>query len=461
MSEPWKAYVAGAWRQTAETREIRSPWDGAVVGTVCQAGPAELEAAIAGAAAALPATRALSAYERARICLDVARTLAARREELGQLMCREGAKPISDARAEVDRAVHSFELAAGEAERLGGEMIPLDLRPASAGRFGVTRRVPVGPVAAISPFNFPLNLAVHKVAPAIAAGCPVVLKPAPQTPIVCLELARAIEATAWPRAAFSVVPSSPEVADVLVTDERLKLLTFTGSPGVGWELKRRSGKKKVVLELGANSAVIVDAGADLGWAVPRIVYGAYSYAGQKCISVQRVFAHRSIHDAFVDRLIAESRKVKVGDPADPDVLVGPLIDEAAARRVEAWIEEARAGGAQILVGGPRQGAVIPPTVIAKAPRGAKVSCAEVFGPVVTVDPFDRWEDALAAVNDSEFGLQAGLFTESLDHALAAFADLEVGGVILNDIPTYRIDHMPYGGVKDSGFGREAEAVRND
>jgi len=447
-------FVAGTWRQTAEKATIRAPYDGAELCTVSLAGPKDIEDAIAGAVTSFETTKRMPTWERAEICRKVARGFAERKDELAMAMCLEGGKPINDARAEVDRASHCFEVAASEAEAMGGEFMPLDLRASSPGRFGITKRVPVGPISAISPFNFPLNLAVHKVAPAMAAGCSIVLKPAPQTPTVCLQLAEIIDAAGWPKGALSVVPSLPQVADALVTDERMKLLTFTGSPEVGWELKKRSGKKKVVLELGANAAVIVDEGADLGFAIPRIVYGAYSYAGQKCISVQRIYVHEKIYDTFMEKFLAATAKVKVGDPTDPDVLVGPLVNEAAAKRVEAWIEEAKQRGATVLHGGPRKGNIIPATVLANVPSDAKVSCAEVFGPVCTVDKFSKYEDVLARVNDSPFGLQAGVFTENLDRALAAWHELDVGGVIVNDIPTWRIDPMPYGGVKNSGLGRE-------
>lgn len=447
-------FVAGEWRQTSSTVEVRAPFDGSVVNTVCLAGPRDIDDAIAGAVSSFDKTKRLATWERAEICRKTARRFAERREELAMGMVNEGGKPIGDARAEVDRAVHCFETAAAEAENLGGEMMPLDLRATSPGRMGITRRVPVGPITAISPFNFPLNLAVHKVAPAIAAGCPVVLKPAPQTPTVCLQLAEIVDEAGWPKGALSVVPSNPDVADKLVTDERMKLLTFTGSPHVGWALKAKSGKKKVVLELGSNSAVIVDEGTDLGFAVPRIVYGSYSYAGQKCIKVQRLFVHERIYDAFLEKFLAATAKVKSGDPKDPDVLNGPLINEAAAKRVDEWIEEAKARGAQVLAGGPRKGNVVPPTVLTNVPTDTKVSCAEVFGPVVVVDKFTDFNDALRRVNDSAFGLQAGVFTEHLDRVMDAWRELDVGGVIVNDIPTWRIDPMPYGGVKDSGLGRE-------
>jgi glyceraldehyde-3-phosphate dehydrogenase (NADP+) len=424
------------------------------VAEIAECGPTDLEEAIAAAAAVAPSCRKLPSYTRARVCTEVAQALAQRKDALAESMVLEAGKPIADARGEVDRAVYCFELAASEVERLSGESMPLDLTPASPGRLGITRRVPVGPVGAISPFNFPINLAVHKVAPAIAAGCPVVLKPAPQTPTACLILAEAIDATSWPKGALSVVPSAPQVADVLVTDERIRLLSFTGSAKVGWDMKRRAGRKKVVLELGDTASVIVEDDAALDYAIPRIVYGGFSYAGQKCISVQRILVREPFYKKFTERLVDATRKVKAGDPRDPSVLVGPLINEGAARRIETWIEEAKAGGAEVLLGGPRQGNVIPPTILTNVPREAKVCTEEVFGPVVVLEPYRAFEDAVAQVNRSDYGLQTGVFTERIDRALAAFEELEVGGVILNDVPTYRSDAMPYGGVKNSGFGRE-------
>jgi len=454
MPAPRRPYVAGKFVSTTQRMTIRSPYDGAAVNEIELAGPAELEAAIAGAATAFERTRRLATWERAAICRDIARGFAARKEEIALTMVHEGGKPISDALGEMDRAVHCFEVAAAECERMGGEMMPLDLRAHSSGRMGITRRVPVGPISAISPFNFPINLAVHKLAPAIAAGCPVVLKPAPQTPTAALQIAEIIDATAWPKGALSVVPSLPAVADVLVTDERMKLLSFTGSPQVGWALKARAGKKKVVLELGSNSAVILEEDAALGFAIPRLVYGSYSYAGQKCISVQRIYVHQKIYDHFVAGFVAASRDVKSGDPRDKAVINGPLIDSAAADRVETWIAEAKAEGASALLEGPRQGNVIPPTILSSVPESAKVYSQEAFGPVVTVEPYTDFGGALDAVNRSVFGLQAGVFTERIDRALAAWDQLEMGAVIVNDIPTWRIDPMPYGGVKDSGLGRE-------
>jgi acyl-CoA reductase-like NAD-dependent aldehyde dehydrogenase len=448
------AYLAGRFTSTSTQHTLRRPFDGSPIGQVSLCGPAEIELALAAGAAAAPETARLASHERASICRAVAAGLTARSAEIAEGMVAESGKPVGDAQAEVARAIHCFEIAAAEAERIYGEMIPLDLRPASAGRYGVTRRFPVGLVAGIAPFNFPLNLAVHKVAPAIAAGCPIVLKPATQTPTSCLKLAEIIDGTAWPKGALSVVPASREAAEPLVSDERVQLLSFTGSPAVGWAMKARSGKKKVVLELGGNAAAIVDESADLAQAIPKLIYGAFSYAGQKCISVQRIFVHRSRWDELRERFVAAAREVRLGDPMVKENLVGPMIDEANARRIEEWIGEATSLGATVLLGGPRQGALVPPTVLTGVPRQARLDKEEAFGPTVNLEPVDSFAAAIARVNDSSFGLQCGVFTNSLDNTLAAFERIVVGAVIVNDAPSYRIDHMPYGGVKDSGFGRE-------
>jgi glyceraldehyde-3-phosphate dehydrogenase (NADP+) len=454
MPQEFAAYLAGRWVKTNERRELRAPFDGSPFATVHLCGPAELDEAIAAGVRAAPAVAQLAAFERATICRTVAARVRSRREELALGMCQESGKPIGDAYAEVDRAEHCFELAAAEAERLGGEVIPLDLRPASRDRWGLTRRFPVGLVAGISPFNFPLNLAVHKIAPALAAGCPIVLKPATQTPTSTLRLAEIIDDTPWPKGALSVLPATRQAADVLTTDERIQMLSFTGSAEVGWGMKARAGKKKVVLELGGNAAAIVDESADLDHAIPKLIYGAFSYAGQKCISVQRIFVHARRWDAFVSGFVELARRVRCGDPRDPEVLVGPMIDEANARRVEEWIEEARRLGAALLLEGPRRGTFVPPTVLAGVPRAAKLDREEAFGPTVNLEKVGSFDEAVARVNDSSFGLQCGVFTRDLVHAWRAFERIAVGGVIINDSPSYRIDHMPYGGIKDSGFGRE-------
>jgi glyceraldehyde-3-phosphate dehydrogenase (NADP+) len=364
-------------------------------------------------------------------------------------------KALRDATAEVERASMTFHVAAEEARRLGGEVVPMDLAPHGTGRIAFTRRLPVGPVAAISPFNFPLNLSAHKIAPAIAAGNPVVLKPATKTPLAATYLAEMLLAAGLPAGAISVLPMPRNVGDRLVTDPRFKVLTFTGSSPVGWDMKNRAGRKKVILELGGNAGVIVDESADQPFAAKRIAAGGFALAGQSCISVQRVYVHERIVDGFSSQLLALVNALKVGDPLDPGTDVGPMIDEGEAVRVDAWVREAVAAGARILTGGRRLGgAMYAPTVLTDVPAEAKVCAAEVFAPLVGIYPFARFEDALREVNRSAFGLQAGVFTSNLEHTLRAFDELEVGGVIVNDVPTWRTDQMPYGGVKDSGLGRE-------
>jgi glyceraldehyde-3-phosphate dehydrogenase (NADP+) len=335
-----------------------------------------------------------------------------------------------------------------------GETIPLDIHPASKGRTGITRRFPIGPIAAISPFNFPLNLAAHKISPAIAAGCTVVLKPPSKDPLTMLTIAEIIDGTGLPEGAVSILPMTRELGDRMVADDRFKLLSFTGSPGVGWRMKERAGKKKVVLELGGNAGVIVDASAKLDWAVARAVAGAFTYAGQVCISVQRMFIHESIFDTFLERFIEGARALKVGDPLDPETQLGPMVDASQAQRTERWVDEAVAMGGRVLLGGKAEGSFFPPTVLVDTPKEAQICSNEAFAPVVVAFPFADLGEAIREVNDSLYGLQTGVFTNDLDHAWQAFNELEVGGVIVNDVPMYRIDHMPYGGVKDSGLGRE-------
>ena len=380
--------------------------------------------------------------------------MKARREELGRLIALEAGKPIRDALVEVDRATLTFRLGAEEAERMTGEVIPLDLLPSSKDRVGITRRFPIGPIAAISPFNFPLNLAAHKLSPAIASGNPIVLKPPSKDPLTMLTVAEIVEAAGVPAGSVSILPMTRELGDRMVADPRFKLLTFTGSPSVGWRMKERAGKKRVVLELGGNAGVIVDKTADLDWAVKRCLVGGFSYAGQVCISVQRAFVHEDIWDAFMDKFIAGAKALKVGDPIDPTTDVGPMVDTTAAGRTQRWVDEAVALGGN----GParRQGRrrVLPADVLTDVPTTAQVCSNEAFAPLVVAFPFRDLDDAIARVNDSMFGLQTGVFTNDLAGAWRAFSELEVGGVIINDVPTYRIDHMPYGGVKDSGLGRE-------
>jgi glyceraldehyde-3-phosphate dehydrogenase (NADP+) len=452
---PHPIFLAGRWADSPELLPVDNPArPGELAGATYQATAEQVEEAVAAAVAAFEETRRLPAYERGRILREISAGIKERREELGRLIALEAGKPIRDALTEVDRAVLTFRLGAEEAERMYGELIPLDLMASSKGRVGITRRFPVGPVLGISPFNFPLNLAAHKLAPAIAAGCSIVLKPPSKDPLTMLTVAEIIERTGLPAGAVSILPMSRELGDRLVADPRFKLLSFTGSPSVGWRMKERAGKKKVVLELGGNAGVIVDASADLDWAVKRILVGAFTYAGQICISVQRIFVHESVWQPFMDRFLAGAAALKVGDPLDPATDLGPMVDRAAAERTQRWVDEAVAMGGKVLLGGRADGAYFPPTVLVETPVTAQVCSNEAFAPLVVAFPFSDFDAAIRAVNDSSFGLQTGVFTNDLDHAWRAFGELEVGGVIVNDIPTYRIDHMPYGGVKDSGLGRE-------
>jgi acyl-CoA reductase-like NAD-dependent aldehyde dehydrogenase len=448
-------FLAGRWVDSPDPLVVTNPADPSnPAGSTFHATEAQYEEAVEAAVAAFEITRTLPAYERGRILREISAGIKGRREELGRLLSMEAGKPIRDALVEVDRAVVTFRLGAEEAERMVGETIPLDITPSSKGRVGITRRFPIGPVAAISPFNFPLNLAAHKVAPAIAAGCSIVLKPPSKDPLTMLTVAEIIEAAGPPAGSVSVLPMSREIGDRMVADPRFKLLTFTGSPSVGWRMKERAGRKKVVLELGGNAGVIVDKGADLDWAVRRCIVGAFAYAGQVCISVQRMFVHEDVWDAFMDKFVAGARALKVGDPLDASTDVGPMVDEAAASRTQRWVDEAVALGGKLLLGGTAVGTTFPPTVLTDTPVTAQVCSNEAFAPLVVAFPFRDLGDAIRQVNDSFFGLQTGVFTNDLGHAFQAFNELEVGGVIVNDVPTYRADHMPYGGVKDSGLGRE-------
>ncbi len=452
---PHKIFLAGRWVDSPDLLEIANPArPDEPAGLTYAATPEQYEEAAVAAVAAFEVTRRLPAYERAATLRNISAGIRTRREELGRLIALEAGKPIRDALVEVDRATLTFRLGAEEAERIGGEVMPLDLMASSRGRVGITRRYPAGPVAAISPFNFPLNLAAHKLAPAIAAGCSIVLKPPSKDPLTMLTVAEIVEEAGAPAGSVSVLPMSRQLGDRLVADERFKVLTFTGSPAVGWAMKARAGRKRVVLELGGNAGAIVDRTANLDWAVKRIAVGAFSYAGQVCISVQRVFVHDDVYDAFVGKLAAAASALRLGDPMEPETDLGPMVDEKAARRTQAWVDEAVAMGGRVLLGGKADGSYFAPTILADTPLSAKVCSQEAFAPLIVLFRFSDFADAVRQVNDSLYGLQAGVFTNDLANAFAAFDGLEVGGVILNDVPTYRIDHMPYGGVKDSGLGRE-------
>jgi glyceraldehyde-3-phosphate dehydrogenase (NADP+) len=454
-TSPHKILLAGRWVDSPDVLEVSNPFrTDAPAGATYQATPDQYEEGVEAAVAAFPAMRSLGAYERGAILRRISEGIRARRDELATILATEAGKPIRDAGVEVDRAVLTFRLGAEEAERMVGETIPLDLMAASRGRVGITRRFPIGPIAAISPFNFPLNLAAHKLSPAIASGNTVVLKPPSKDPLTMLTVGEIVAEAGLPDGAVSILPMSRELGDRMVADPRFKLLTFTGSPSVGWRMKERAGRKKVVLELGGNAGCIVDASADLDWAVRRMLVGGFSYAGQVCISVQRLYIHDDVYDAFMTRFLAAAAGLRLGDPLDPTTDVGPMVDPAAAARTQRWVEEATSLGGEVLLGGTADGSIFPPTVLANVPVHAQVCSNEAFAPLVVVFRFTDLGQAIREVNDSSFGLQAGVFTNDLGHAWTSFHDLEVGGVIVNDIPTYRIDHMPYGGVKESGLGRE-------
>jgi acyl-CoA reductase-like NAD-dependent aldehyde dehydrogenase len=440
--------------ETGETYEIGSPYDGSAVAVVHRAGPEEVERAIAGAVRAFEETRHLPSWRREEILTAISQGIAARRDELAQTIALEAGKPIKTARIEVDRAAFTFKIAAEESKRIYGEIVPLDWLPGNEGRRAEVHRVPLGPIAGITPFNFPLNLVAHKVAPALAAGNPIIVRPASQTPIAALVLAQIVSESGWPKDGFAVLPCSTETARPLVEDDRIKLLTFTGSPPVGWALRARAGRKRVTLELGGNAAVIVNDDADVSYAAERIAWGGFTNAGQTCISVQRVFVHERVYEAFVHELVERVEALKVGDPLDEETDVGPVIDSANAERIDEWLEEAKAAGATVLTGGEREGSVWRPTVLADLQEDLRVSCDEVFAPLVGVTKFSDVDAAIDAAGRSDFGLQGGLFTNDLRVVERAFDRIDVGGLMVNDVSTFRIDHMPYGGVKQSGAGRE-------
>jgi acyl-CoA reductase-like NAD-dependent aldehyde dehydrogenase len=444
----------GKWTEEGEIVEVHAPYDGAVVGRAFQGRREHAEAAIAAAVKAFGTTRRLPAFERQRVLRQVAQAIAQKKELFARTMAQEAGKPIKVARTEVDRAIFTFNVAAEESTRIHGEYLPLDWQEFTAGRWGIVKRFPLGPIAGITPFNFPLNLVAHKVAPAIAAGCSLVLKPAPQTPLTALLLAEAVQQAGWPDGALNVLPLSNDDAGLLVTDERIKLISFTGSATVGWDIKRRCGKKKVVLELGGNAGVIVHGDTDLAYAATRCVAGGFAYAGQTCISVQRILVERCAYGKFTELLLAGVETLKTGDPLDEACDLGPLIRESDAVRATQWVEEAVRAGARLLCGGRRKGSVMEPTVLTGTLPEMKVNCHEIFAPVVTVEAYDNFDEALRQINNSQFGLQAGIFTRDAKRLFTAFEELEVGGVIAGDVPTFRIDNMPYGGVKESGLGRE-------
>jgi acyl-CoA reductase-like NAD-dependent aldehyde dehydrogenase len=476
-TKDWPFFVAGKSRVSGDLLAVENPYNGEIVGRVYQAQVADVEEAIQTVQAGFQTTRQLPRYARAEILSNLSQLIGEREEEIATLIATEAGKPLVDARGEVARAILNCQGASEEAKRVAGHEVPLDTDASvvayqnmvdtthtvaieqsavntSAPRMAMASWFPLGPILAITPFNFPLNLALHKIAPAIAAGNSFILKPPPQTPLTPLLLGELLIEAGMPPEAFSVLPCNNELAERMVRDDRLKMVSFTGSARVGWHIKAQAGKKRVTLELGGNGGVVVDETADLDYAVRRCVRGRFVYAGQYCISVQRVFVQRNRYEEFLDRFVTETDKLRVGDPLEEENDMGSVIDEGSAHRIETWVSEAVSQGAKVLRGGQRQGTVVDPTILVDTRPEMKVEHEEIFGPVCTILPYDNWEEALARLNNSDYGLQAGVFTRDVGRAIEAFREVEAGGIIINDVPIYRIDNMPFGGLKDSGTGRE-------
>jgi acyl-CoA reductase-like NAD-dependent aldehyde dehydrogenase len=454
LRESYPLYLANEAQTPNLDLEVTDKYTGKVATRVALANAAIIDAGIAATVEAAEPMARMPAYARQAVLAHCVSRFQERFDELAYALCIEAGKPIRDARGEVTRLIDTFRIAAEESVRMTGEVQPLDISPRAKGYQGMWKRVPIGPCSFISPFNFPLNLAAHKIAPALAVGCPFVMKPASRTPLGAIIIGEILAETDLPKGAFSILPAQRDGADLFTTDERLKLLSFTGSPGVGWDLKAKAGKKKVVLELGGNAAVVVDADTDLEDAVERIIFGAFYQSGQSCIGVQRIIIHASIYDELKARLVAKTKTLIAGDPGEETTFVGPLIDEKEARRLDSWIQAAVADGATLLCGGKRDGAMLEATLLEGVGRKAALYAEEAFGPVAILSKFTDFKEALNEVNDSKFGLQAGIFTRDLYKMLEAWDHLDVGGVVIGDVPSYRVDNMPYGGVKDSGLGRE-------
>jgi acyl-CoA reductase-like NAD-dependent aldehyde dehydrogenase len=454
LKKSYPLYLANEAVQPNTDLEVTDKFTGKVATRVALADAKIIDAGIAAAVAAAEPMARMAAYERQDVLKHCVDRFTKRFDELAYALCVEAGKPIKDSRGEVGRLIDTFRIAAEESVRMTGEVQPLDISPRAKGYQGIWRRVPIGPCSFISPFNFPLNLAAHKVAPAIAVGCPFVLKPASRTPLGALIMGEVLAETDLPKGAFSILPAHRDGADLFTTDDRLKLLSFTGSPDVGWRLKAQAGKKKVVLELGGNAAVVIDHDADLDDAVYRTVFGAFYQSGQSCIGVQRIVVHEDVYEAFKKKLVAKTKTLIASNPHDEDTFVGPMIDVKEAERLDNWVQEAVAKGATLLCGGKREGAMLEATLLEGVDPATKLNTEEAFGPVAFLIPFGEWKQALDIVNDSKFGLQAGIFTRDIFKVLDAWDGLDVGGVVVNDVPSYRVDNMPYGGVKDSGLGRE-------
>ncbi|SDC95780.1 Acyl-CoA reductase [Sphingomonas sp. YR710] len=454
LQDTYPLYLANEAQQPNTDLAVTDKFTGEVATRVALADAKTIDAGIAAAVEAAEPMRHMASYERQAVLQHCVNRFTERKDELAYALCVEAGKPINDSRGEVGRLIDTFRIAAEESVRMTGEVQPLDISPRAKGYQGIWKRVPIGPCSFISPFNFPLNLAAHKIAPAIAVGCPFVMKPASRTPLGAIIMGEVLAETDLPKGAFSILPASRDGADLFTTDERLKLLSFTGSPDVGWDLKARAGKKKVVLELGGNAAVIVDQDADLDDAVARTVFGAFYQSGQSCIGVQRILVHDKVYDAFKEKLVAKTKTLIAGNPHDEATFVGPMIDVKEAARLDNWIQEAVGKGATLLCGGKREGAMLEATLLENVDRNTKINIEEAFGPAAFLIRFHEWKEAMDIVNDSKFGLQAGIFTRDIFKVLDAWDELDVGGVVVNDVPSYRVDNMPYGGVKDSGLGRE-------
>ena len=454
MEKTYPYYLANAPRRPNTDLEVIDKYSGETATRVALADGRAIEEAIAAAHRATGSMRRMRPYERRQVLQHCVERFSERAEELALALCVEAGKPIVDSRGEVSRLIDTFRLAAEESVRIPGEVLNLEISPRARGYRGMTQRVPIGACSFISPFNFPLNLAAHKVAPALAAGCPFVLKPASATPVGAILIGEVLAETDLPEGAFSVLPCRREGAGAFATDERFKLLSFTGSPEVGWALKARAGRKKVILELGGNAACIVDADADMDDAVARLVFGAFYQSGQSCIGVQRIMVHEAIYTELRERLVAATTRLKAGDPREESTFIGPIISEKEAERLESWIREAVDAGGRLLCGGRRDGALLEATLLEDVPRDLPICAREAFGPVAVLSRFSEFDEAIREVNDSVFGLQAGVFTRDIHRALKAWDELEVGGVVIGDVPSWRGDGMPYGGVKDSGLGRE-------
>ena len=454
LKDVYPLYLANEAKQPNTDLAVTDKFTGEIAFRCAQADAATIDAGIAAAVEAAEPMARMASYERQAVLQHCVDRFKERREELAYALCVEAGKPIKDSEGEVGRLIDTFRIAAEESVRMTGEVQPLDISPRAKGYQGIWKRVPIGPCSFISPFNFPLNLAAHKIAPAIAVGCPFVMKPASRTPLGAIIMGEVLAETNLPKGAFSILPAHRDGADLFTEDDRLKLLSFTGSPDVGWALKAKAGKKKIVLELGGNAAVIVDHDADLDDALERVIFGAFYQSGQSCIGVQRIIIHADVYDRFRDMLVARTKTLVSGDPKDRNTFIGPMIDVKEASRLDGWIREAVVAGATLLCGGKRESAMLEATLLEGVPRSAKAYTEEAFGPVALLSKFTDFNAALDEVNDSKFGLQAGIFTRDLFKMLDAWDRLDVGGVVINDVPSYRVDNMPYGGVKDSGLGRE-------